>query len=493
MAPAEDRRRLMVCAPTNKAITLLATRVLATVKDWEKCDKNFIIVGDEDKLLGDGQMREASPLYSISVYSWMKALTQDYAKIQAFFDPEHESSGGTADGMWRLSVRLRKRLSRSLRNLPQEVTSLADKLCSFLEEIKDSRAGSSNTVPHIIAVLLKELNELEPFVVRKELMNSSDVVFCTLCSAGSPLVQSTPGVDSLIVDEAAAATEPELYIPFALHPSKLLVVGDPKQLPATVLSRRAVNLGLNVSLHERLMYQCGISDFIMLDVQYRMHPSISLFPSEQFYKGKIGNGENVNDAQRANGKPLLFDQQPYIFLQSDSKELCINASLRNYGEAQAVVDLARDLQSRAREYHLNEWHCSDRIRIITFYRGQVALIKSLLKQAGLGKVLVATVDSSQGCEADIVIVSFVRNMNTAGFLKDDRRMNVALTRARHQLICIGNVHAMAHLPDLNANALRRLSANATQRKVIRPVPNLGEQRPLEFSDSDGEELTDVEP
>ncbi|OEU17912.1 hypothetical protein FRACYDRAFT_164706, partial [Fragilariopsis cylindrus CCMP1102] len=82
---------------------------------------------------------------------------------------------------------------------------------------------------------------------------------------------------------------------------------------------------------------------------------------------------------------------------------------------------------------------SDKIRIITFYSAQVATLKQMLhKEGGMSNVLVATVDSSQGCEADIVILSFVRTSNNAGFLKDNRRMNVALTRAKYKLICLGN-------------------------------------------------------
>lgn len=117
------------------------------------------------------------------------------------------------------------------------------------------------------------------------------------------------------------------------------------------------------------------------------------------------------------------------------------------------------------------WHGPDKIRIITFYQGQVTLIRRMLNKAGLGQVLVATVDSSQGCEADLVIVSFVRSntglgnlRRTAGFLTDDRRMNVALTRARYQLVCIGN--ARGTLTQSGASTLRKIVHDAEERNCL---------------------------
>jgi len=133
-------------------------------------------------------------------------------------------------------------------------------------------------------------------------------------------------------------------------------------------------------------------------------------------------------------------------------------------------------QLRAAAIRTNpNWFSSDRVRIITFYQAQVNLLMKELKRKGLGleKVVVSTVDSSQGCEADIVLVSFVRSQtgdgknvatNGAGFLTDDRRMNVALTRAKHQLICVGNVSRFHTFR--GANTLQLLAQHAEERNVI---------------------------
>jgi superfamily I DNA and/or RNA helicase len=288
------------------------------------------------------------------------------------------------------------------------------------------------------------------------------------------------------VDEAAAATEPELYIPFQLQPKRLLAVGDPLQLPATVLSRRAISLGYAKSLHERLMYDCKY-DHIMLNVQYRMNPEISSFPSYTFYKNMIQNGDNVMTLNYTKGA-ILLERKPYIFLQVEGTEDQVaGGSYCNHLEALAIVDLIQNLHDRANpaEVESRSWCGADRIRVITFYQAQVSMIQRCLEDRKLGNtVVVATVDSSQGCEADIVLISFVRSQageyfasqsssqspphstrnSGAGFLTDNRRMNVALTRAKYQLICVGNVRTFPRMP--NADTLHQLSQNAEERGII---------------------------
>jgi superfamily I DNA and/or RNA helicase len=132
------------------------------------------------------------------------------------------------------------------------------------------------------------------------------------------------------------------------------------------------------------------------------------------------------------GAANVLEGQVYSFLQVTGRERqAISGSFENEAEAQTVVTLVQELQKNG-----GGWNSADRIRIITFYQAQVTLFKRLLQQKRLGDIVVATVDSSQGCEADIVIISFVRSMGSAytsgrrsvGFLSDDRRMNVALTR-----------------------------------------------------------------
>ena len=242
-----------------------------------------------------------------------------------------------------------------------------------------------------------------------------------------------------------------------------LCVGDPVQLPATVLSRRATFFGLSQSLHDRLMYACKYNH-VMLNVQYRMRPDISSFPSAQFYNSQIVDGNNVLSPCYA-GQISLLDGNPYAFLSINGKEeKGAGGSSRNQAEACCVLDLIKKLKSSSLRKYIKDWSVASRIRVITFYQAQVALIKQLLSKHNLSEMVVATVDSSQGCEADIVILSFVRTA-AAGFLRDDRRMNVALTRAKYQLICVGNVDALTRMSGISGT-VEEVLKDARSRRVV---------------------------
>lgn len=220
------------------------------------------------------------------------------------------------------------------------------------------------------------------------------------------------------------------------------------------------------------MYDCNY-EHIILDVQYRMNPSISTFPSQRFYESKIADGDNVLSASYKNG-PCLKSCKPYTFLQVNGMEEAVyGGSHRNMAEVKVVIELLQQLRA-LKESSDPQWFSSDRIRVITFYQAQVTAITNALMKVGLAKkVIVATVDSSQGCEADVVIVSFVRsppnskavlNQQDAGFLTDDRRMNVALTRARYQLLCVGNASALGRMQ--GAETLLQLVEDAQKRGVV---------------------------
>jgi superfamily I DNA and/or RNA helicase len=223
------------------------------------------------------------------------------------------------------------------------------------------------------------------------------------------------------------------------------------------------------------MYDCNF-EHTMLNVQYRMSPYISSFPSRMFYDSKISNGENVKTETYRSG-PCLLDRKAYSFLQiNGTEEAGAGGSLRNYAEAKCIAKLVCNLRSMMASRD-RTWYSADRVRIITFYQAQVGLIKNLLLKENLGKkIVVATVDSSQGCEADIVILSFVRSpseklilsKHDAGFLTDNRRMNVALTRAKYQLICVGNVELMQRM--VGAETLQRLSEDAKECNAVQPYP-----------------------
>lgn len=172
----------------------------------------------------------------------------------------------------------------------------------------------------------------------------------------------------------------------------------------------------------------------------------------------------------------LLNDNPYVFVQVDGTEQQgYGGSYNNVAEGQAVVELVTQLRRDDRE-----WHSPEKIRIITFYQAQVSLLKRMLSERGLTQVVVATVDSSQGCEADICIISFVRSItrnsqrgshSSAGFLSDDRRLNVAMTRAKYQLICVGNAEGLKLLPE--DSTLHALSQDVAERDCVCPAMLLG--------------------
>lgn len=248
---------------TNKAIAVLAVRFWAASKE---AGVRIALVGDDSKLLDDSGGKK-SPMDPFYIYNWLHVIETGYDQILGFCTGRKVKNDArvTGEQMWKQSVMLRDRLTRSLVDLPRCFVEKLEGLCEALGKSQPSYSNAAG----LATTICKDLSNNNKFPkdqVRLQVLNSAHVIFSTLCSSASKVLAMTPAVDALIVDEAAAATEPDLYIPFQHRPSKLLIVGDPKQLPATVISDRARRLGLAVSLHERLMYRCA-RPYFMLDVQ----------------------------------------------------------------------------------------------------------------------------------------------------------------------------------------------------------------------------------
>ncbi|KAL6630334.1 AAA domain-containing protein, partial [Neocallimastix sp. 'constans'] len=281
-------------------------------------------------------------------------------------------------------------------------------------------------------------------------LREANVIVCTLCSSGNRCIENL-GFGFLIIDEACQATELTTLIPFTYNIPQIVLIGDPKQLPPTVKSGKLQKCNYGRSLFERI-YKRSKSELTLLNVQYRMHPDISRLANKAFYDNKIFDGENVKSKEwigewcKNNKKfgPLVFYDVKGNTTQNN------NSSISNEEEAQLVINCINEL------LHSYSNICfSKRISIITFYNAQVSLIKKklreyyedtfkeLLKKANIFKnIQVNTVDSYQGQENDIVILSTVRSDGKIGFLRNANRVNVSLTRARNSLIIIGNVKTL---------------------------------------------------
>jgi hypothetical protein len=445
----------------------VACRFLSKIRSKDVPNLKILLIGDIDKLGVNSKPDDvdsdfpASPR-SVYLYTWLESTLDQY-KYLLNVEPNGDSlSRMELDEMRNLADSLRKRMRSSLGKLPPAVETGIDTVYQVLDRKINGEAIEAEEFRRKVESLIVQIKLLTPFTVRAQLMNSANVIFSTLSATRSSAALATGQVDCLIVDEAAAATEPDLYIPFHLHPSKMLVVGDPLQLPAIVLSKRAKRFGLAESFHERLMNRLGCREILLLDTQYRMKPPISFFPAKRFYSGMLKNGGNVVSPHYGAATTTLCDNRAYVFMPVEGAVESDKSSL-NRQEALVVLDLLKEMRTKAEG---RPWTSEDSLRVISFYQAQVTLIRSLLKANGFANVSVGTVDSSQGCESDIVIVSFVRGLGTAGFLTDDRRINVAITRARHQLICIGNVEAMVRLPGYHTETLRQLSSDASTRGAI---------------------------
>jgi hypothetical protein len=440
--------RLMVCAPSNKAVTVLAARYLEADKT---SPFRAIMVGDKDKMLSEDRLR----FKDIFIYTWVENMVKDLKSICQISDRNKARTQGEA-----LEKRLYDGIPEYALRSERGVQALMQRLLDSVSSFEKGKADES------VKKLTRRLWEIERDI-QGVLLQKANVIFCTLSSAGATIVRRTDPVEGLIIDEAAASVEPETYIPMALGPKRIMIVGDPKQLPATIMSQHAKVHGLAKSLQERLMFDES-RPYTMLKVQYRMRPEISRFPSKTFYEGGISDGSNVTNASyHVPEYRTLVSDQPYSFIQVDGTETQKpSGSFENMEEAERVVAILMDL--RKISTGSRETFAIDRVRVITFYQAQVELISNMLKANGLQQVTVSTVDSSQGSEADLVLLSFVRTGKTkgVGFLSDNRRLNVALTRAKHKLICIGNLNYLAEVKGRGTTTIRSLAKDSVDREIV---------------------------
>jgi senataxin len=251
------------------------------------------------------------------------------------------------------------------------------------------------------------------------------------------------------VDEAAQAVELSTLIPLRLGVKQLVLVGDPQQLPATVLSKRESVGNYERSLFERLEH-CGLPVHT-LTIQYRMHPIISMFPRHVFYEGILQDSESVSRITPFFAKPP-FSLSPFTFVDLLSgKDIVSQQTLSrsNPDEAGVCVSIYFALLRMAQT---DGFDLMGKVGVISPYSEQVRVLKHTFEAAGIkaagniNDIEIATVDSFQAKEKDIIILSTVRacpESNSVGFLADMRRMNVALTRAKLGLFVVGKSKALA--------------------------------------------------
>ncbi|XP_068154504.1 regulator of nonsense transcripts 1 homolog [Drosophila tropicalis] len=275
-----------------------------------------------------------------------------------------------------------------------------------------------------------------------QLLEAADVICCTCVGAGDGRL-SRIKFTSILIDESMQSTEPECMVPVVLGAKQLILVGDHCQLGPVVMCKKAARAGLSQSLFERLVV-LGIRPF-RLEVQYRMHPELSQFPSNFFYEGSLQNGVCAEDRRLKLDFPWPQPERPMFFLVTQGQEEIAGSgtSFLNRTEAANVEKITtRFLKAGVKP---------EQIGIITPYEGQRAYLVQYMQYQGslhsrlYQEIEIASVDAFQGREKDIIIMSCVRSNERQGigFLNDPRRLNVALTRAKYGIIIVGNPKVLA--------------------------------------------------
>lgn len=280
----------------------------------------------------------------------------------------------------------------------------------------------------------------------REILSNADVICCTCVGAGDPRLAKFK-FRTVLIDESTQSAEPECMIPLVLGCKQVVLVGDHQQLGPVIMNKKAAKAGLNQSLFERLVI-LGCSP-IRLQVQYRMHPCLSEFPSNMFYDGSLQNGVTVQQRlKREIDFPWPVGDNPMMFWSNLGNEeiSASGTSYLNRTEASNVEKIVtRFFKAGVRP---------ESIGVITPYEGQRSYIVSTMQTQGTFKkdnykeIEVASVDAFQGREKDFIVLSCVRSNDHQGigFLSDPRRLNVALTRAKYGLVILGNPKVLSKHP-----------------------------------------------
>lgn len=368
-------KKILICAPSNAAVDHFTTHLA-------KKEVNVVRIGNLAKVEESNTARTLDALIS---------QDRDFKQIRE---------------LKKRAVEMRKMGGKYKRSFGREE---AEQRKLLFQEAKN---------------LNKEARELERYIVDKVIENAQ-VVSCTLIGSTNEYLKDRR-FDVVFIDEAGQALEAATWVPI-LKADKVVLAGDPFQLPPTVKSREAEKLGLNITLLEKATQR--LERCALLETQYRMNEIIAQFSSDYFYHSKLKAHESV--AHRR-----LEDEFAVVeFI--DTAGCGYEESAEEDGASKSNVEEARVIEKHL-DYLSPFLSASESVAIITPYRGQVEILNEMF--GSQQNFTINTVDSFQGQERDVVYISLVRSneKNEIGFLKDYRRMNVAMTRAKKKLVVVGD-------------------------------------------------------
>lgn len=346
-----------------------------------------------------------------------------------------------------------------------------------IRELRKNRKKDSENYHQKMDRLKSRAAEIE-LRINAELFGEARVIACTLVGSAHHLLEGMK-FGTLFIDEAAQALEAACWIPMK-RASRVILAGDHCQLPPTVKSIAALRAGLGKTLMERIA-ENKPEVVTLLKIQYRMNDEIMRFSSDWFYGGKVESAPQIkyrsvldydhpitwiDTSNEENQITIEGEDAPEDSASTSSsvsaanqnsdlnfKEQFVGESFGRINKAEAeltLLTLAEYFTKIGKQRVLEE---RIDVGIISPYRAQVQYLKKLIKKYEFFKpyrrlISVNTVDGFQGQERDVILISLVRSNDEGqiGFLKDLRRMNVAMTRARMKLIILGNKDTMTKHP-----------------------------------------------
>ena len=312
---------------------------------------------------------------------------------------------------------------KQIRELKRRALDLRKMGGKYKRSFGREEAEQRKLIFHEAKQISREARELESYLIQK-VLDDAQVIACTLIGSASDYL-SGRRFSTVVIDEAGQGIEPAAWVPI-LKAERVIMAGDPFQLPPTVKSQEAASKGLSVTLLEKGIARIGQA--ALLKVQYRMHESIMAFSNRKFYKNELEAHSSVAQRLLGNSLPLEFvDTAGCGFEEQAGEE----------GESRCNPEEVGILRKHFDQLKLDQsgtWS----VAVISPYRAQVELLQR--EFSGAEGVAVNTIDSFQGQERDVVYLSLVRSNDKGeiGFLRDYRRMNVAMTRARMKLVIIGD-------------------------------------------------------
>ncbi|KAF0714251.1 Aste57867_3966 [Aphanomyces stellatus] len=467
---------ILICAPSNGAVDELISRLLA--------DGLVDPTGNKIRVKAPSIRRQGQ------MASDFNDIPEPHLSIIRLGATAEDAPSNVKD------VCLKAVVQRNIKNHPKYVTfSQLDKreneLRGFIRKFHAEKDPEKKKDKKQMTLWHRELSEIQGKKRRiqeevenlreqmtTDLLTQANIIACTLSKCGSgDLNPIARGFDAVIIDEAAQAVEVSTLIPLRERVARVIFVGDPKQLPATVKSVRAQNFQYNRSLFERLA-EGGVPRSI-LRVQYRMHPFLREFPSKCFYGGILNDGPVIGTRLLALGDKVYQHPcfQPFLLFDVQGRESSGSGGSKfNMDEAEFGMSIVKALYEKISLVRSKQWS----VGFITPYKEQVLTLRRLTKERGFLDVEVNTVDGFQGREKDIIIFSCVRTQSI-GFLRDIRRLNVGMTRARYCCFVLGDVHTLKKDP-----TWRQLVESASDRRLLIPAGRRRFEEVVERMDNDAD-------